>query len=78
MPDGTGIAAIAATEIFRRMNVPLEIHYYPGARAKSVATWVQREHQWTSETVLPQGNGLVGILASRAEQSSASAQRTTT
>src|ERR1035441_8596208 len=46
--------------------------------AKSVAARFQREHQWSAETVLSQGNRPVGALASLSEQSGTSAQRATT
>src|ERR1700687_3191129 len=42
--------------------------------AKSVAARFQREHQSSIETVLPEGNRLVGILANSSKQSGASAQ----
>ena len=38
----------------------------------------QMKHQWSAETVLPQGHRPVGALASPSEQSGASAQRTAT
>ncbi len=46
--------------------------------AKPVATRLQREHQWSAQTVLPQGNRLVGILAGSFEQSGPAAKRAAT
>ena len=46
--------------------------------AKPLAARLEREHQWSAEAVLSEGNRPVGALASPSEQSGASAQRTAT
>ena len=43
-----------------------------------MAARVEREHKWSAETVLPEGNRPVGAFASPSKQSGASAQRTAT
>jgi hypothetical protein len=49
-----------------------------GLLTQPVAARVEREYQWSAETVLSKGHRLVGALASLSEQSGSSAKRTAT
>src|SRR5258705_1343582 len=46
--------------------------------AKPVAARVEREQQWSTKAVLPEGHRLVGAFASPSEQSGSSAKPKTT